>query len=135
MTPKDKRPVDMCITCANNRPGIEAMLFCINNCVNGSKYKKEVTGAVGKLIAATHNDDDLKAFYEAVFTEDHWEPFEQLPPESKRVLFDSLAFKRYLLNKRIEQLSVTIDNLLKQRIERLRLLLQNAEDARKNFKL
>ena len=32
--------VDGCRDCINNKPGREAGLWCINNCINGSMYNK-----------------------------------------------------------------------------------------------
>lgn len=31
---------DECRSCINNRPGTDSLLWCINNCVNASKYEQ-----------------------------------------------------------------------------------------------
>ena len=37
-----KKPIyDGCATCKNNIDGIEAGVWCITNCINGSKYEKK----------------------------------------------------------------------------------------------
>ena len=33
------QPIDMCKRCVNNKPGKEAGLWCINNCISGSHFQ------------------------------------------------------------------------------------------------
>lgn len=34
-----EQPIDGCKLCKNNKPGYEAGLWCINNCIAGSKFE------------------------------------------------------------------------------------------------
>lgn len=39
------RRFDGCSTCKNNIPGVEAGLWCINNCIAGSRYEAAQNGS------------------------------------------------------------------------------------------
>ena len=58
--------IDGCKLCENNKKGFEAGSFCINNCINGSKFKlesnlKQYLVTYRKVINAPHAllDDEV----------------------------------------------------------------------------
>jgi len=61
----------MCQACENNKPGVEAGLFCINNCVAGSHFKWRPLDVTALLPYDSLDNDRLKAggFYRYPFSD------------------------------------------------------------------